>query len=741
MDIKYLFAYNAKTNIDGIYSYNHAYRYQDFKFKIECEKGFQYRKLSDSTLLNSLLYQLDTILNYDYGLPALNLENQYEVNSFVLWKYGPNIFKPIRITERAGGGSYPHISLNERTGFINRLPDWSTSSLSSYLANGDGTYRLIPQGGETPVNTQWILNNLNFWICDYMDDPNVDAHKNEPYHIQVYSEVFLLDPTDAPLAFNFNFPKKLIFVNTTNFVSLIAKNIFKCFPPNSLIKLCDGFNDGVNNFIERDILIEQFPSRILMLDQSLEVTQIDNNKFIVEHTVSSKLQFSDSYIDFTTSKVYHQLHFNNKLQPISASILWKNNTVTQIKNILCDIIDMKDADSIYAINYSIERLLHNKYYLRLNLEKFVYYFFKTSPNTMGCIRFDGLFINLTLISDAIPIDPSMINLSDTDSIILLKNYGQFPPNHYLVLKKDNVAKNEKGNFTRVMAACWLIQNDSGNFVFSAPLDLNNNPYMRFACDTQIKLNNKLYMFWVEWNLEKEIANWNGIDWNRTTERNQHIGTTDTINLHLAHGIFHCYINVIEYDILTHVTTQYHLYKKNSTKGVVYVLNSNPQKAKILSINISRKLFFSEFSISKKENNLEFFARGITPHGVNSVLTILIDSNLNIVDFDILSNANITNRPFFSGRYEIYFSTSYFSTRDTDYTEHQVNINNVHFYYRINPNDIRFPQVTDDLYFKPQAPLYVFKSGFTVLRIDGTKDYIYTTNNYLLYGYSYFEMWG
>jgi hypothetical protein len=485
-----LFGYTADIS-DGSYKYGKPFRVEPMTIQSKAEDGLKYKNTSDSVLFNSFLYDLEYLLfNYNFNLPIYDRTKSYKKNAIVL------LFEstPIIISEDIGpdglvNGKY--IPLNEKRNFLNATPMqpyWSTASLKAYFENQKNGF-FLPSDPQNLVNIKYIRENLSFMVKDYLNDSDVGSHARDPYHIHVYDQSFLTDPKDATDAFNFNFPKRLIFVNFSSGTELITKNIFGCFPPGSQIKICERYDDGIDNFMSRDFLSQKFPASLYFIDKTLEITQIDGNKYLIEY-MSYKFSHSPTYIDIKNEKVIRV----NLVQPegsrfkrLNPSVTTSPNTVSPNSGGFFDVISINESGSREALLFLKDKSPHQT--ARLHLDNYTYFFVKTSPSTMGCVRMNNITSTLFVVSRNISIPSNMFFTNPEEvNFRILKNYGQLsvPTNQHLF-----VVSLHNNNEYR-WSACYLIQNGD-NFSFSAKIKGSDQDAL-FVCQTQIKIENYLYLF-------------------------------------------------------------------------------------------------------------------------------------------------------------------------------------------------------------------------------------------------------
>jgi hypothetical protein len=484
--LNFLFGYGAAIS-SGSYKYGKPFKVNALAIQPKAENGLPYKSVSSSVLFNSFLFDLEYLLfNYPYALPVYDETKPYQKNAIVLYRN-----EPIKILENIGpnGLDGKYISLNERQNFLNATPKqpyWSTASLKAYFS-GLNNELFLPSPQDL-ANIKYIQSNLSFMVKDYLDDPNVAAHAQDQYHIHIYDESFLMDPTDAPNAFKFNFPKRLIFTNSTNSQLLILKNIFRCFPANSQIKICAGYDDGIDNFMDRDVLEQSFPTSLYFLSQNLEITQVYGNKYIIE-CVELEFHHSPTYIDMEGKKItrVNQVRWNGAMyERTNTSLVIPPNIVSQSPDAFFDLVTLKDNESIEALNFLKPKPSHQ--IARLHLDRYTYFFVKTSQSSMGCVRLDNILSTFTIVSRNIPIDPSVWLPKEGEvNFRIVKNYGQLsvPTNHLFVCSLHN-------NGSYAWSACYLIQ-DGDNFSFSPKIN-SAVADAQFVCQTQIKVGDYLYLF-------------------------------------------------------------------------------------------------------------------------------------------------------------------------------------------------------------------------------------------------------
>jgi hypothetical protein len=68
----------------------------------------------------------------------------------------------------------------------------------------------------------------------------------------------------------------------TNGIFFISKNIFKCFPSNAKIKICEGYNDGSLQWQNRDDLINLFDQKKIFLLEEPDFTYRINGRIVHE---------------------------------------------------------------------------------------------------------------------------------------------------------------------------------------------------------------------------------------------------------------------------------------------------------------------------------------------------------------------------------------------------------------------------------------------------------------------------
>jgi hypothetical protein len=485
-----LFGYTADIS-DGPYKYGKPFRVKPLTIQSKAEDGLKYENTSDSVLFNSFLYDLEFLLfNYEFNLPIYDRTKSYKKNATVLL-FGST---PIIISEDIGpdglvNGKY--ISLNEKPNFLNATPKqpyWSTASLGAYFANQNNEF-FLPSDPQSLVNIKYIRENLSSMVKDYLNDSDVGAHAGDQYHIHVYDQSFLTDPKDAPDAFKFNFPKRLIFVNSSGVPVLITKNIFGCFPVDSQIKICDGYDDGVDNFLSRDFLKQKFPASLYFIDKNLEITQIDGNKYLIECT-SHKFLHSQTYIDVknrNVTRVNLVRYDGSSFKRLNPSVTTPPNKVYPNSDGFFDVINITDNESIQALDLLKSKPPHQT--ARLHLDNYTYFFMKTEKNLMACVRMNNITSTFSVVSRNIPIDKQML-LSGGDDVNfrILKNYGQLSVSANLHLFV--CSRHDKSQYT--YCACYLIQKGD-KFSFSVVLNKTATDD-RFVCQTQIKIENYLYLF-------------------------------------------------------------------------------------------------------------------------------------------------------------------------------------------------------------------------------------------------------
>jgi hypothetical protein len=485
-----LFSYTAAISYN-YYKYGKAFKVNSLTIQWKAESGLKYKSTSSSVLLNSFLYDFEyLIFTCPDNLVLYDPTKSYKKNSVVLFREVPVII----LENIAPGGLIDgkYASLNERQNFLNMTPKqpyWSTASLSAYFsATNNGFF--LPSNTQDLANIKYIQTNLSFIIADYLGDPNVAAHASDQYHIHFYDQSFLTDPTDSLYAFKFNFPKRLIFVNSTNSPVLIEKNIFSCFPINSQIKICSGYDDGVDNFLNRNFLRENFSRSIYFFYRNLEITQIHGNKYLIE-CMSLQFSHSPTYIDMEGKKVIRVNEIQLKgsaFTRFNPSITSFPNTVSPSPEGLFDVINIQDSESTEALNLLKSKQFHQ--IARLHLDDYTYFFVKMSPSSMGCVKMNNILSTLSVISYNIPVNPAMFSPNEGErNFRILKNYGQLsvPTNQHLFV--TSLHNNDRYTYS----AYYLNQYFGDNFSFSERIN-EEAPDIQFVCQTQIKVGDYLYLF-------------------------------------------------------------------------------------------------------------------------------------------------------------------------------------------------------------------------------------------------------
>jgi hypothetical protein len=425
--INLLFAYKASINYTRPIKYQQSYRLEGSNLEYLSNDGLKYFSRSNSMLFNGIFYAIDNALNVDYVIPPYDPNNSYIQNSVCI--LNEDI---IQITQYSNDGTINYRSLNQREDFLNeipKLPYHSIESLEDSIFNGNEE-SFVPKDSSDCININYIKDHQNEMIADYLEDPNVDNHKNDKYHIQVYNSDFLIDSTPAPDAFKFNFPKKLIFINTRNNNHVIVtKNIFDCFPDKAQIKICDKKNDGVNNFKEKVFLQKQFNLQEIFFaySQTLEITDLGANYFIIENNESNNVTYGKNIF---FPKKYNILYYSSRaIPPLNVKNFIQIDDYNYIVPLQTDL-EKKQAD---LISYNS---------CALNFGRFVYLFSFINPisygdklHTIHISRFDNLY--LTLTSHQV-IKYDLQAYADNCRFNIIKNYGQFPDNTHMLVYESRL---------------------------------------------------------------------------------------------------------------------------------------------------------------------------------------------------------------------------------------------------------------------------------------------------------------
>ena len=488
-DPKKIFASAASfASYEESKKYGESYRLVERDEVFFSEKGLPYGGKSGSALLNAFFFRADTILNTNKTIPDYNPRQSYEKGAVVILNGDPVI---IACDIDPGGIAGNYDSLNKITaGYINvppASPFWSTESLSLHFFNGNGKVKVVGDSSVT-VDTQYIRDQLQYTVKDYLADPDVNAHKNDDFRIHVYGSGFLLNADDSPDAFDFNFPKKLIF--TANDPLILSKNIFKCFPANSIVFIKNQryASSNMNRDFDRK-------TNMFYTAGSLEIMQVGKGVYRTEGL--NLLARPPIYIDVSTpqdkepAKVY-------ALTP--ASGILSNNPILPADNGNITVISLADSDSMQAVNLLREKnRTFFPYIMRLELDRYTFFFVPNGDSSCACISFDTYLHGMKIVSSAINIDKKIVmNLSVGDSLRILKNYGQFgDEDRHLAIRENTINSS--------VTACFLIRDASGNFSFGPILEKSDPAFgyigkvQYFDYDSQ-----KLYVIDFKTSLREEL---------------------------------------------------------------------------------------------------------------------------------------------------------------------------------------------------------------------------------------------
>jgi hypothetical protein len=431
---------------------------------------------ADSTLLNSFFLTLDRILNDDAIIPNLTSDMKLAPGKVVI-----SGGEPVMIAE---DGSPKPLNPLPGQNEIPKNPRWSIGSLSQHFSSGNGEVQL-PGNISEWVNMAYVKSLQSYAVKDYLSDPNVGAHKNDEYRIHLYGSDFFSRTDDDSNAFDFNFNKKLVFI--TNGIFFISKNIFKCFPSNAKIKICEGYNDGSLQWQNRDDLINLFDQKkiFLFVNQMLAVTRIRNDLFLLEH-VSNNFIRPPTYVGYLSSQREATAYIatkEGKIPSVNPINLLATNTKTGMQ---ISSIKLSDSPSINAMNL-IKSFSYGMQVLSLEEETVTYYFLVGSASggvVVKCLSYTSAGNYLNTVSEKI----ATLNVDSNFRVFLCKNYGQFEPNKHLFY----VEKNGK------MTAAFLTKTPEGSF--SKGPDLNpSDPAYIFAGHTHFfdATTNKLHIFKID----------------------------------------------------------------------------------------------------------------------------------------------------------------------------------------------------------------------------------------------------
>jgi hypothetical protein len=471
-----MFAYNATlSDIGDVTLYNKSYRLKATPTEKQLiEKGLLYLSRSNSLLLNAFLYRLEVAASYysNYSLDSNIRRLDFNVN----YSYSKGA---IVIVDR----QFAMIDENKKPKllkdflgdkYVNKIPDkpqWSIGTLTNYCFDGNGEVQVI-QDSSNLVNIEHIVVNQDKMMKDYLSDPDVGAHKNDDFHIHVYGSEFFGRTDEDIGAFNFNFPKKLIFCFQTP--SVIRKNIFKCFPQRASIRL---IGDDPTEYAQMKTAIELsafFESRlyegrewVLFVKNCLEITQIKDDFYIIEKISQPDETFGGcSYIDIRSIKQ------NESLKTIAYNISHASQTP---KVVSTEINNSATTEKIRELFAPLRRMSNIPLYMRLPLYGETFFFFIKDSSHLCVVRFDSILKSLTLVNDNLEIPIAMAsNILPKDAFVLHKNYGQFPENQHLITRIDK--NNNK-------LCCFLTQTSKDTFEIGPVLPQSDDAY-RFSARCQ-----------------------------------------------------------------------------------------------------------------------------------------------------------------------------------------------------------------------------------------------------------------
>jgi hypothetical protein len=471
------FAYYA-IPIEDKKKYNVSYLFlvNDPQKQKKIEDGARFSQLAESVTLNTVIHDLDMITAIYYPdtfIQEYQPNNAYKRGTVCFYLGNMVVLTQDVLPNGMTQDKYKRFIDMRGLSFTATNPYFSPKTLYTFLNDGDNTY-FVPTAVSSPLtNGNKISQNMDKMVKDYLDNSDVIAHQNDDFHIQVYSETFLVDETSAPDAFHFNFQKKLIFCNTTNDTITIKKNFGECFPANCFIYFW--YKNRIFRYSTQQ-LREIFSEKRMQIQFSdhISVAQISGSEYLITD-FESLLYGYQAIIDFSNKKLYRRIG-NAVIQDGK-----QGNGVIATKDEDEDYVcyDFKDTSSIQPL-MTLELQTQR---ITLQIEECTYYFIVKSETLCDIIKFDSYAIEFSFHQKDVPIPEGFNCYKQQYKIIQInKNYGQFdrfaPMNKHLWFVKNF----ENWKFPgpdqyfispSISAMGWISVDDSMNFTIEQIL-LNSN---------------------------------------------------------------------------------------------------------------------------------------------------------------------------------------------------------------------------------------------------------------------------
>lgn len=418
-----LFAFKA-IKYQGKQEYGVAYYTTSPNYK----NGFAYKAKSDSALINILFYNIDASLNYKGVIPPYNAYYAYKAGAVFKLNGHVYVAKSNIEPQNIANAKLQQIDfLDKHIKYAPKAPYYSIHMLTNALENDPKGRKLLKKNKDNPyINLQYIDECMEYQFIDYTNQKNAVINNKDNYRIHLYNELFLTQKNvSQTYAFQFNFLKKIIFINTStkHFVEM-KNNIFKHFPPGTLVKVCKSENDYIDNFIPIDRLINAFNNNVYLLHDKIEITQITQNRYVIEYLKGTELlKAIEAYIDIQQNKIIRFLPNRRETTfPISDPIEKRGNA---------DIISVRDVDTLSVINLMGRSQTP---FTCLYLDRLSYILFSTDNRTMTIVSYNPITMKLSIVKTKVSIPTAFVQKGYIPRI--LKNYGQFPSGQHLLMVDD-----------------------------------------------------------------------------------------------------------------------------------------------------------------------------------------------------------------------------------------------------------------------------------------------------------------